>query len=59
MWAIYLAFSAVLAIVGYFIGKRMKGDSDMWAAGGFILGLMLSVAAWFLFGKKYVKNHNA
>ena len=51
VWAFYAIVIAVLAVIGYYIGKK-HGRSEVYASGGALIGSVISISLWLSWGKK-------
>lgn len=54
IWMMYAIATAILAVIGYFIG-RGRGKELCFALTGMTIGLVLSIILWFTVGEKMAK----
>lgn len=51
VWVIYALLIVILAVVGYYIGKR-QGKEEVFASFGALTGAVISIIMWLTWGKK-------
>ena len=55
IWGAYAVLIVVLGVIGFFVGKK-HGKSELYASVGVAAGALISVALWFLVGKKMTEG---
>jgi hypothetical protein len=54
IWLVYAIVTAILAVIGFFIGKK-SGKGPCYALVGATVGVVLSLILWFAWGEKAAK----